>query len=62
MTQFGFDKFPDLEELTGRGNVILSGHVAFYTDESVHQIAAKTLENYESFIGKRPIDEKAFVV
>ena len=62
MTKMGFDKFPDLEELTGRGNVILSGHVAFYTDESVRQIAEKTLENFEGFVGKGPMDEKAFVV
>ena len=38
MTEKGFEDFPDLEELTARGNVILSGHVAFYTHESVQQV------------------------
>jgi lactate dehydrogenase-like 2-hydroxyacid dehydrogenase len=62
MSKMGFDNFPDLEELTARGNVILSGHVAFYTDESVRQIADKTLSNLEGFIGKKELDEKAFVM
>ena len=57
----GFGKFPDLEELTAQGNVILSGHVAFYTDESVREIASKTIENFEGFLGKAKIDEKAFL-
>ena len=58
----GFRNFPDLEELTAQGNVILSGHVAFYTDESVREIASKTIENLEGFLGKRKLDDKAFVV
>jgi hypothetical protein len=35
--------------------------VAFYTDESIRQITAKTLSNYEGFIGVTELDEKAFV-
>jgi lactate dehydrogenase-like 2-hydroxyacid dehydrogenase len=62
MSKTGFEKFPDLEELTACGSVILSGHVAFYTDESVRQIAEKTLENLQGFIGQRELDEKSFVV
>ena len=58
----GFRNFPDLEELTAQGNDILSGHVAFYTDESVREIASKTIENLEGFLGKRKLDDQAFVV
>lgn len=42
-------------------NVIISSHVAFYTDESIRQITEKTLSNFEGFIGKSELDEKAFV-
>ena len=57
----GFINFPDLEELTAQGNVILSGHVAFYTDESVREIASKTIENLEGFLGKGKLDDRAFL-
>ena len=42
-------------------NVIISSHVAFYTDEAVRQITQKTLENFEGFTGIMELDEKAFV-
>ena len=57
----GFGKYPDLQELAAKDNVILSGHVAFYTDESIHEIASKTIENLEGFLGKGKMDEKAFL-
>ena len=31
-------------------NVIISGLVAFYTDESIHEIASKTIKNLEGFL------------
>ena len=58
----GFREHPDLGRLAEMDNVILSSHIAFYTDQAVEQITAKTLENYLGFIGKGPMDEKAFVV
>ena len=57
----GYENFPDLEELTAQGNVILSGHVAFYTDESIREIASKTIENLEGFLGKGKLDDRAFL-
>ena len=57
----GFGNYPDLQELAAKDNVILSGHVAFYTDESIHEIASKTIENLEGFLGKTAIDNKAFL-
>ena len=42
-------------------NVIISSHVAFYTDESIRQITQKTLDNFEGFTGVVELDEKAFV-
>ena len=57
----GFGNFPDLEELTPQDNVILSGHVAFYTDESVREIASKTIENLEAFLGTGKLDDRAFL-
>ncbi len=58
----GFREHPDLGRLAEMDNVILSSHIAFYTDQAVEQITAKTLENYLGFIGRGPMDEKAFVV
>ena len=43
-------------------NVILSSHIAFYTDQAVTQITDKTLQNFLGFVGRGPLDEKAFVV
>jgi D-lactate dehydrogenase len=34
----GFKELPDLQALTGMTNVIISSHVAFYTDESIRQV------------------------
>jgi len=34
----GFQELPELQELTGMPNVIISSHVAFYTDESIRQV------------------------
>jgi len=34
----GFDELPELQELAGMTNVIISSHVAFYTDESIRQV------------------------
>ena len=53
--------FPELEELSKMNNVIISSHVAFYTDESIKQITDKTVSNFEGFLGKEELDEKAFV-
>ena len=58
----GFRDHPDLGRLAEMDNVILSSHIAFYTDQAVEQITAKTLENYLGFIGRGPMDEKAYVV
>ena len=54
-------KHPDLQELANMHNVIMSSHVAFYTDESIRQIAQKTLNNFEGFLGQSELDEKCFV-
>ena len=61
MSEKGFEAFPELQELTEMKNVIISSHVAFYTDESIRQITEKTLSNFEGFEGKSELDEKAFV-
>lgn len=61
MHEVGFKSHPELEEMSKMSNVIISSHVAFYTDESLRQITEKTLQNYEGFIGKIELDEKAFV-
>ena len=58
---FRFVDFPELEELSKMNNVIISSHVAFYTDESIKQITDKTVSNFEGFLGKEELDEKAFV-
>jgi len=58
------DKFrddPDLGRLSQFEHVILSSHIAFYTDQAVEQITAKTLSNYRGFIGQEPVDDKAFI-
>jgi len=57
----GFRDHPDLGTLAKMNNVILSSHIAFYIDQAVDQITLKTLENFLGFVGKQPIDEKAFV-
>lgn len=64
MAMVGYEHYPELKDLTGMSNVIISSHVAFYTDESIKQITEKTLDNYQSFAedGQAIIDEKAFVV
>ena len=62
MSTKGFEDYPELEELAKMHNVVMSSHIAFYTDESVKQITEKTLSNYEGFIGKSYIDNKAFVI
>ncbi len=61
MTQKGFENHPELEDLASMHNVIISSHVAFYTDESIRQITQKTLDNFKGFIGEIELDEKAFV-
>ena len=57
----GFRDDPDLARLSQFEHVILSSHIAFYTDQAVEQITAKTMENYMAFVGKGPKDEKAFI-
>jgi len=57
----GFKDHPDLAKLATFEHVILSSHIAFYTDQAVEQITEKTLQNYEGFLGKAEIDQKAFV-
>ena len=62
LSERGFKDHPDLKELAGMQNVIISSHVAFYTDEAIGQISEKTLRNYEGFLGIVAKDEKAFVI
>jgi len=57
----GFREDPLLAKLATFEHVILSSHIAFYTDQAVEQITAKTLANYQGFLGKEDKDEKAFV-
>ncbi len=57
----GLDQLPEIKELSQMHNVIISSHVAFYTDESIRQITEKTLSNFEGFSGKEEMDEKAYV-
>ena len=61
MTKVGYEHYPELQDLSQMHNVIISSHVAFYTDEAVRQITQKTLENFEGFTGIMELDEKAFV-
>ena len=61
MTKVGYEHYPELHQLTDMNNVIISSHVAFYTDEAVKQITEKTVSNFEGFVGKTDLDEKAFV-
>ena len=61
MSRVGYEHYPELKTLTELDNVIISSHVAFYTDESIRQITEKTLSNYLGFIGKEEQDPKAFV-
>ena len=62
MSSQGFRNHPDLKELAKMDNVIMSSHIAFYTDESVKQITEKTLNNFKGFFENDNLDEKAFVV
>ena len=62
MTRTGFENHPELQELSRMDNVIMSSHIAFYTDESVRQITEKTFQNFKSFVQNEYLDEKAFVV
>ena len=62
MSQIGYEHYPELQALTSMNNVIISSHVAFYTDEAIRQITQKTLDNYEGFNEVIELDEKAFVV
>eukprot|EP00918_Siedleckia_nematoides_P006414 GHVU01013901.1.p1 GENE.GHVU01013901.1~~GHVU01013901.1.p1 ORF type:complete len:261 (-),score=45.99 GHVU01013901.1:374-1120(-) len=55
-----YEGYPELQELVKMDNVILSSHVAFYTDESVRQITEKTLKNFEEFFNGTP-EESSFV-
>jgi len=57
----GFREDPDLARISQFEHVILSSHIAFYTDQAVEQITEKTLSNYQGFMGKEPKDEKAFI-
>ena len=62
MSEKGFVNHPELEELANMHNVIMSSHIAFYTDESVRQITEKTFENFDGFFQKGILDEQALVV
>jgi len=57
----GFREDPDLAKLAQFEHVILSSHIAFYTDQAVEQITEKTISNFQGFMGKEPKDEKAFI-
>jgi len=61
MTKKGFKDHPELAKLVTFDNVVLSSHIAFYTDQAVEQITAKTLHNYNSFLGKEDKDKRAKV-
>ena len=58
----GFENHPDLKELSCMDNVIMSSHIAFYTDESVRQITEKTFQNFKTYVQNEDLDEKAFVI
>ena len=62
MTRTGFKNHPELQELSCMNNVIMSSHIAFYTDESVRQITEKTFQNFKTFVQNEALDEKAFVI
>lgn len=62
MTETGFKKHPVLKEMASMQNVIMSSHIAFYTDVSIRNITDKSLANYQAFLGKQEKDPKAFVV
>jgi len=57
----GFKDDPILEKISQFENVILSSHIAFYTDQAVEQITTKTLSNYKGFKGEEPKDDSAYV-
>jgi len=57
----GFRDDPDLARLAQFEHVILSSHIAFYTDQAVEQITEKTLANFQAFSGKAERDDKAFI-
>lgn len=61
-TAKGFKSHPHVEELSRMDNVILSSHIAFYTDEAVRQITDKTFQNFEEFVTNKGIQEQAIVV
>jgi len=60
-SETGFKEDPILAKLASFKNVILSSHIAFYTDQAVEQITTKTLSNFQGFMGKEALDEMAFV-
>ena len=62
MTRSGFENHPELQELSCMDNVIMSSHIAFYTDESVRQITEKTFQNFKTYVQNEDLDEKAFVI
>ena len=62
MTGTGFKNHPYLKELSCMDNVIMSSHIAFYTDESVRQITEKTFQNFKTYVQNEDLDEKAFVI
>jgi len=57
----GFRDDPDLGKLAQFEHVILSSHIAFYTDQAVDEITAKTLSNYKTFLGEEAKDGKAWI-
>jgi len=61
MSKVGFKDDPDLGKLALFDNVIISSHIAFYTDQAVEQITEKTLSNYNAFQGKEDKDERAII-
>lgn len=62
MSKRGFENHPELEALASLDNVIISSHIAFYTDESIRQITQKTFENFKGFEGEGDLDPKAVVL
>ena len=60
-SKVGFRDDPNLAKLAQFDHVILSSHIAFYTDQAVEQICVKTLQNFCQFISDEKVDEKSFV-
>jgi D-3-phosphoglycerate dehydrogenase len=59
-----FDESPDLSasDLTGRSNVILTPHVAFYSDESMLENRSMSAGNIRNFLDGKHDDVRQYIV